>query len=329
MFTVDFVGCGALNWDYFFEINDLNSLCYGNYSLVPGREIALSENEFENFFSFLKRKAKLVTSLHGGSSANTIYALAKWGFQTGFIGGVGEDEEGEKILDAFKEKGIDISFVFKKGKTSKAIIIIDKHKNRFIAVCPGSAESFLLEQKSKIKQSLINNFSKHTIFHFTSFASETGFEFQIDILKALSQKISFDPGEIYALKGKEKLLPFFKKTFLLFITDTELEILNENISTFLEMGINTICLKQGKRGASFYQKGKIGVMSAILVDKVVDNTGAGDYFNAGVLAGLKLKLPMEKALELGCYVASMSLKAYGSLSLPSKREFEKLVSLVK
>ncbi len=320
---MEFIGCGALNWDSFFEVKDLSELSYKGKPFLPGREISLSPDEFASLFSFLKKRGEFKVSLPGGSAANTIYALSKWGFKTGFIGAVGEDEAGEKILEALKANGVDTSFVKKGGKTSQALIVIDEKKDRFIAVCPGTAEQLLRSEH------FLDFSFECGLLHFSSFASNTGFEFQKSLLKMQIPKISFDPGEIYTAKGKEKISSFLKKTRYLFITQEELELLGESPVHLLEQGIKVVFLKQGKKGASFYQKGLMGRVSAISCRRIKDNTGAGDYFNAGVLAGLKSELSVDRAVELGCRVAALSLADYGSLSLPSKSLFQKLLTLVK
>jgi len=120
-----------------------------------------------------------------------------------------------------------------------------------------------------------------------------------------------------------------KKSLYLFITEKELELLGTTPAELLNKGVKTIFLKLGEKGASFYQKRLIGRVSAIRCREIKDNTGAGDYFDAGVLAGLKLGLSIERAVELGCHIAALSLSNYGSLALPSADVFQKLLTLVK
>jgi sugar/nucleoside kinase (ribokinase family) len=45
--------------------------------------------------------------------------------------------------------------------------------------------------------------------------------------------------------------------------------------------------------------------------KAVDATGAGDCFNAGLIAGLLAGLPMAEAVALGCAVGALSTQAPG------------------
>ncbi|MCD6489914.1 MAG: hypothetical protein J7K20_04235 [Thermodesulfobacterium sp.] len=321
-FNFDFAGCGALNWDIFFEVEDLSELKIEHLKISPGREVVLERKRFLNFFNFLEKKGEILFECGGGSSANTIYALASWGFNCCFIGSVGEDSFGKRVIEEFEKIGVDTSFIIKSSETSLAAIILDKKKDRFIAVSPGSSENVLSDLEIKLNH-------LKTFFHFSSFASKSGQEFQKRLFLKLKFKSSFDPGEVYANLGKDFLLPLLKKTEILFITEYELKKTGLSLEELLDLGISKIFLKRGKEGAVFYSK-KIRIeLPALEIEKIVDNTGAGDYFDAGVLAGLRLGLSEEKALKIGIYSAGFSLRDFGRKSCLTKEEFQKYVNLLK
>ena len=48
-FNFDFAGCGALNWDIFFEVEDLSELKIEHLKISPGREVVLERKRFFNF----------------------------------------------------------------------------------------------------------------------------------------------------------------------------------------------------------------------------------------------------------------------------------------
>jgi adenosine kinase len=51
---------------------------------------------------------------------------------------------------------------------------------------------------------------------------------------------------------------------------------------------------------------------AVAVAKVLDPTGAGDAFRAGVLKAFKQNLPWDAACRMGVTVASFSVEHYGT-----------------
>ena len=73
-----------------------------------------------------------IRSSPGGSAANTIYALAKLGIRTGFIGAVGDDEDGTALLADFNSVEVDTSMVriHKNTRTGSALCISDHQGNR-------------------------------------------------------------------------------------------------------------------------------------------------------------------------------------------------------
>ncbi|MCS7279881.1 MAG: carbohydrate kinase family protein [Thermodesulfobacteriaceae bacterium] len=321
--VLDFIGCGALNWDLFFEVEAFEEVKFEGIKPKPGREILLERKTFLNFLNYLEKKAQFLFECGGGSSANTIYALSLWDFKCAFIGALGKDSFGEKILKELERVKIDQSYILQKGETSLALILLDKKRDRFIAISPGKAEESLLEYEFK-------NLKIEGLFHFSSLASPYGQKFQLNLLNQINTSISLDPGEIYAELGLEFLKPFFKKTSYLFLTEYELQKISISLEELFSFGVKKVFLKKGKKGAEVITSERQKYfLPSIEVVKVVDNTGAGDYFNAGVLAGIKLKLPLEKALRLGIISGGISLRGFGRSGILNLEEFKNQVNLLK
>jgi len=96
------VGFGALNYDHIYKVD---SLAHGD------DQVAITHSQ----------------GSPGGSAANAITALATLAVDSGFIGAVGSDEEGNEILIRMQEMGIETSMikVMKAQKTSKVFIFVD------------------------------------------------------------------------------------------------------------------------------------------------------------------------------------------------------------
>ncbi len=319
---LDVCGSGALNWDIFFRVESLSQLPLKTAS--PGSEIVLPRKEFLFLLEYLYKAGEFLFEGGGGSSANTIFALGIWGFKCAFFSITGKDEFGKKILKEFEKAGISTEYISQKGKTSLALIILDEKKDRFIVVSPGDCENYICEiLKREIPEPML--------WHFSSFASSYGQEFQKELLKKVKKKskISFDPGEIYAKKGKSFFIPFVKFCKFFFITQKELELFSFSPEELFDLGVEKIFLKKGKEGAELITPEKKIIESAVTIKEVIDNTGAGDYFNAGVIAGTLMGLEDEKILKLGIYSAGLSLRSYGRSGCMSKKEFEFYVNLLK
>jgi len=311
-------GSGALNVDYFFLVEELQAIEFRGQPLKPGREIWGDRKDFETLRDLLQQKGKFLGRCGGGSAANTIYALKNWGFSCGFIGIVGEDEEGDFALGELK--GVDLRQVIRRGETSRSLIILDAAKDRAIFVCPHSEERTLASFSPERSKGWL---------HLSSFISDEGFEFHQRLVVQHEGEVSLDPGEIYASRGVFALKGLLRKTRLLFLTHQELSIFQSSLEELLDLGPEVICLKKGAQGAEIRKKKKKIEIPPAKPEKMVDNTGAGDVFDAGVIAGIERGLSPFKAGRLAAALAASSLKDYGRLGYPSKDEFEGLLQNLK
>ncbi len=318
-------GCGALNWDLFYEIPELaqlRELFSGDFEVWPGGEVALCRDKFLRVLERVEGFGKRVYACGGGSAANTIYALAKLGIKCGFFGAVGEDEFGKEVLSELSSIGVELSHVVREGETSLALILLDSARDRFIIVSPGTAERALASEEyvEKVKKTLLEEGS--FFLHLSSLASQEGQAFQHQLVEALAEEkekrkifLSLDPGQIYAEKGLSFLSFFLARVDLLFMTEGELASLGlsprDLFSGPLNFNLFALFLKMGKKGAKVITKDLELLEEAKEIKLVVDNTGAGDYFNAGVIACLLQGGDLATALRSGNELASLSLKDYG------------------
>lgn len=91
---------------------------------------------------------------------------------------------------------------------------------------------------------------------------------------------------------------------------------------FRSMGISGVVLKLGQKGAVACGVNGSDRAAAPQVD-VVDSTGAGDAFNAGLIDALLDGLPMPAMLRRACICGSLSTRSMGALaSLPDREELK-------
>lgn len=314
------VGFGALNLDLIFEVEDLKSISSKGPPLDPGEEGFGSDEEFESLLEQLKRFGTLKSKSGGGSAANTIVALARMGFSTKFIGKVGEDEEGDFLLENLKPAQIDM--ICRGQRSSMCLVVLDRRQDRFLFV-RGNVNSSLTAEE-------INFNALKDIFwvHLSSFVGESPFEAQKVLLNRLdsSVKVSMDPGEIYAKKGLNEIRPFIKRCDILFLTEREVGLLTHQdlhagVKSLMKAGPSVLVCKRGSQGSHIFTKQGDFEAPAIQVE-VVDNTGAGDVYNAGFLAGLFLGRSLEESALFATTVAAGSVMGYGRDCYPTEEDLK-------
>jgi len=305
---MDVVGFGALNVDLIYEV-DLASL-----GIEAGRERKGSYEELEKLLRVLKNKGKLRSRSGGGSAANTVYALAKMGFSTGYIGKVGRDEEGEFLVRELRRAGVDVSKIQQNEKSGLCIALSDKRGERTIFVFPHANDELCYSEVD------LDYLNEAKFIHMSSFLGDRPFEVQKRVAKEARTKISFNPGEPHMRRGIKELAPILERTFILFSSQREIEMLTKKdyksgARDLLDYGIKVIVCTLGEKGSYVLSREEELEVPAEKVE-VIDATGAGDVYTAGFLAGLLKGLSLPECANLGTKVAGQSIKGYGRQRYP-------------
>lgn len=306
---MEVVGLGALNVDMVYEVDDL--ACLG---IERGRERMGSHEEFKSLFQFLKNKGKLRMKSGGGSAANTIYALAKMGFSCGYLGKTGKDEEGAFLQNGLREAGVDTRRIRQNTRSGICLVLLDKSKDRSIIILPNANDTLSYSELD------IDYINKAQFLHMSSFAGKIPFEAQKLIATETKVKISFNPGEPHATKGIKELTPILEHSFILFLSQGEVEILTnkdykEGVKKLLDYGIEIVACTLGEKGSYILSRDQELEIPAEK-SEAIDTTGAGDVYTAGFLAGLLKGLPLFECAKLATRAAAQSIKGYGRSSYP-------------
>lgn len=226
-----------------------------------------------------------VEYLPGGKGANSARAVKSLGADSIFVCRLGEDNNGKKLLDIYKNEGIDTRFItLDHWKPTGMAAVITSNGQNSIVVYPGAnysldsgtvEEAFTAYPDGALVQMEIPD---EAIIAAGRFAAESGTKLVVDAGPA-------KPELNFALMngGIDVFTP----------NETECEaytgVYPENRETALKAcialekmtGAKNIVLKLGERGAFAYD----GVYSRIIAPyrvKAVDSTGAGDVFSAAL-----------------------------------------------
>ena len=202
------------------------------------------------------------------------------------------------------------------------LVVLDPRRDRFLFV-RGNVNSTLTADE--VHADALKDISW---VHLTSFIRGSSFRAQKDLLDRLhpSVKVSMDPGEIYATKGLDEIRPLIKRCYLLFLTEREVGLLTHQdleagVETLMKVGPSILVCKKGRQGSRiFAEKGDFEMPPAPA--EGVDNTGAGDVYNAGFLAGLFLERSLEESAHFATVIAAKSVTGYGREQYPTQEDLE-------
>ena len=264
----------------------------------------------------------------GGKGSNQSVAAARLGADVRFITKLGEDDFADLALNTWKEAGVTpvvehlpdsytgAAFIFVEESSGDNAIIISPGAAAHIGVADmeknadliAGASVFMtqLEQPLDAAQralEIARNASVTTILNPAPAAPLSN-----EIL-ALCDYITPNETEAEALTG---------------ISVDTVEDAQRASARFVELGVKTPIITLGERGA--YVHG-LGLIEAVKAGPVVETTGAGDAFNAGLATGLSEGKALKDAVRLACATAGLSVTKSGAApSMPTRSQVDALLA---
>lgn len=269
-----------------------------------------------------------------GSASNTIYGLAKLGLKTGFMGVIGDDDQGKGILWNMEKVGVDVSRVKVKtmAKSGSIVSIIDEDGNRATYLSSG-ANDLLTRVDVDIAFAC-----KARILHLSPFAGMKQFAVLADLAHCPGVRVTLSPGMAYSRLGLGTLAPLLRRTSVLFLNREQLQALT---GEDVEAGAR-ICHAQGVKTTVVVTESGVqrddGVAGAYILDESesmwimsprIDvppavGTGIVDAFATGFILGLVRQKPLHECGKIGHSVATVLSSGTGVRDgLPSLTELER------
>ena len=258
-----------------------------------------SEEELIAYPSGSKILIKELRFTTGGGGTNTAVSLARLGHKTAYLGSLGNDENGRRILDLLKKEKIDFIGKLTNDATGYSIILDSIEHDRTILTYKGAND--------KLKFSDINlKKLKTKWFYFSSMISESfkALEKLAEFAEKNKIKIAFNPSTYLAEKGRDYLKKILIRTTILILNNEEASLLvgKNNVKIMLKelyrLGPEIIIITNGKKAINAYDGKTIYILIPNKI-KVIESTGAGDAFASSFLSGIIKKNDVEFALKMG------------------------------
>jgi len=315
---------GAVNLDLLYAVTDLEKfLQTWGTGLKRGGEEAISPEAEARLQGLLPRFAQAKGRSGGGQAANTAYALARLEVPTVLLGRVGADEDGIFLKDSLA--GVVLDHLATQGESGRAYILVDPEGERTILVAPNTNDDL---READISLEIVAN---SAFTHITSFVGDGPLEAQRRILQHLAGRlrVCFDPGELYARRGRDALTGLLDQTETLFVTETEWGLLGGNLKRHPDWGPPVILIKRGAQGSHLLTPVRYLDFPPYVPDRLVDTLGAGDVFAAGYIAGLFRGLNLPQAVRLASSLAAYKLGGAGRERYPDRKVMEAVVASLR
>jgi sugar/nucleoside kinase (ribokinase family) len=265
------------------------------------------------------QQEKLVSGISlviGGSAAITAVAAARLGLNVALVAAVGSDPAGRFMLDQLAGEGVDVGFVaVREDAPTGMTVALSQGSDRAILTALGAMDSMTA---ADIPAAL---FSRTRHVHAGSYflLEDCLGPGLADLLSAAraagattSLDTNWDPSDRW---GDARLAAAISQTDVLL--PNEAEALRLSRAGALPAAADALVargprlvVKLAERGA-LCAEGPARQHVSLPPVVPVDTTGAGDCFNAGVIAGLLAGLPLQRAAALGCAAGALSTGAAG------------------
>ncbi len=261
----------------------------------------------------------LVDEIHfdtGGGGTNTAAAFARLGLKAAYVGKVGDDVHGRTVLDALRhEKVAFLGAVDRSRTTGYSVVLADLMSDRAILAYKGANDAL---SSSDVPARAL----RARGMYFSSMLGASWRTACALAAKARAKGIryAFNPSTYLAQKGIAFLRPMIRGASLLVLNLEEARDLLGKMSVRdllwrLRREMHSqdcaVIITDGARGAHAYDGLAYHFIRARKV-RVIETTGAGDAFAAGVFAGLLRGWPLKRSLILGMCEAEGVLGSVGA-----------------
>ncbi len=250
----------------------------------------------------------------GGAVFNTAVALGRLGAEAGFFSGISTDLFG-RILDAgLAASQVDARLAVRNDRpTTLAFVTLENGQAQYAFYDENTAGRMLTpDDLPKLPDTV-----QALFFGGISLVAEPcGAAYETLMLGAAGDRVTMidpniRPGFITdEPRYRSRITAMLAAADIIKVSDEDLDWLGLRIDDLITQGSKLVCLTEGARGVRAFWPGGETFVAARPVE-VVDTVGAGDTFNAGLLAGLAraglLTQPALAALDAATITAALEL----------------------
>jgi sugar/nucleoside kinase (ribokinase family) len=284
-------------------------------------------------------------SASGGCACNVSIGLARLGVDVTAMGNVGNDFDGQWIIEVLKREGVDVNNmkIISNQNTDISVIIVDENTGeRTIFVNRDVGE------KLNIVRTDVEGFGWY--YMGSLYGDEININIKIihKILAKGNVKLAYNPGGKNIEKDEDIVLDLIYHAAIVFVNKSEAkaivskfdlsynkkqidseEYLMSIIKKHMLADDGIVVLTDGLRGAWSFAGEEI--YHTNVIDKLVkDSTGAGDAFASGFFAGIIHDLTLQKSMQWGSINGDAVVDYYGAQEgLMKKIDIDKKLKLFK
>ncbi len=283
--------CGSLAYDTIMVFED----SFSNH-ILPNQIHKL------NVSFFVPNMTRVV----GGVAGNIAYNLKLLGGNPVPMGAVGQDFE--PYRQHLIGLGIPLDGIIIKDDmfTPQAFITTDQENNQITAFHPGAmslSHECKVSDHKDISIGIVGPDGREGMISHAQGFVDAGIPF------------IFDPGQAMPLFDGEDLKKFIAQATWMAVNDYEYELVCERTrwdAKEIASHLEALIVTRGEKGSEIYTDGTVYHIPVVQAEKLVDPTGCGDAYRAGLLYGLTNDLDMQTTGRIASLLGSIKIASSGT-----------------
>ena len=242
----------------------------------------------------------------GGCAGNIAYTMRQIGGQPIVLATLGND--GADYLERIRSWGADDQGVtlVSDQYTAQAIIITDVDNNQITAFHPGAMQSagdIPVPRHDGLDIAIIAPDSRDAMWNHARQLHEAGVPFV------------FDPGQGLPMFDGDALRTLIGQATWVAVNDYEGRMLCDrtgySLASLSDSHLAGVIVTRGAQGCDLWIQGECTHVPAVNAEQVVDPTGCGDAFRAGLLYGLERGWRLSRCAQLGNRLGALKIASRG------------------
>lgn len=243
---------------------------------------------------------------YGGCAGNIAYNLKLLGEEPLTMATVGHDFEPYAQWMAQNQLSSEFIQILDNHYTGQAYITTDEEANQITAFHPGAMNSSHLNSVPTDRNISIGIVSPD---------GKEGMQLHADQFVELDIPFIFDPGQGMPMFNGEELLKLLDQATWVTLNDYESELMQERTGLSLEQmaeRLEALVITLGSQGSQIYTQGNCITIPAASPKAILDPTGCGDAYRAGLLYGLMNDLDWEVTGRIASLMGAIKIENNGT-----------------
>lgn len=256
----------------------------------------------------------------GGVGRNIAENLAVIGSQVRLVAPVGEDDAGDFLITALERAGVDTRFMIRRSgyRTGTYVAVINRRGELDIAVSDMEIVDELSPEQVEAQEQA---FEGAAVVCLDANLSQPALSRGIDLAERAGAVIVVDP---VSVAKSRRLLSDLKRIAVVTPSRDELSAMaGMPVSTHAQVaaavadlnsrGVRTVVATLGEEGVCYQTDNGEPVFVRADLAHVVDVTGAGDAFTAGIADAIRREVPIAEAVEFAKGLAAQIVSSEASV----------------